>query len=859
MRTMRLATVFLMALVMGRSGSAMVCNLKVVTDANPDYYDMESMIHSITSKWGTNKEKCWAMFYWNHIARRQTQPMSLHGMALTDPIRQFNDYGFTMCSTISGINQSIWEHMGLKHKYWDISNHTVCEVEYDGRYHCYDNSLSAIYTLCDGETIAGVEDIGKEGACAASGGRSEPGHIAKYHCLTATSKNGFLIGADCARDLAQEYNCFNPKGLKYRYYYYDWDYGHRYILNLKPGQVYTRFYHKLGDGPEYYVPNPNGRPGGKDPESVNPRYRIRGNGTWLWKPDLSGKDWEAVLHNAGNVDGGGGGLRAKMRGKAASAVFKIDAANVITGMVIRGGFVRKGDNDEAKVSISTDNGLHWKEVWKAEEKGRVPAEIRLVNEVNGAYEVLVRAELLGRSSASDAALETIEFETTTMVNSKTQPRLNLGKNVVYVGTGEQTESIVFWPELQGGEYKRMIVEEKNIACLDTHMGYQGVLYPAKGGEEAYIVYRMDAPRDITQLTYGGRFYNRAPRSRIEIMHSLDGKNWTTTYALSRTDPPWDVMNYETVTIPRGCRSVLVKYLMNSPGNSQSACSIYAVRMEANHQPVKTKNAFEPVEVTFTWKEVKEDRSLVERSHTQLVKKVPFKYEINVGGTDHPKMESLRLNLAGAVDDVKYGYSDGKEVRAEKFIGKWVTYGNNLAAGKRYTLSVPSSTNWGAGDPDGKKLTDGVAGPPYSGGTSYRYGAIWTGNQNPVITLDLGAMEECASFGLNIHGYPGWDALKGEIKDTIEVLVSPDGAGYSSLGFLKTDIRWAELPANHMWTDEETLCGLTARLIPEKPVKTRYVQFKVTNKRFLDVTEIEVLDATKYEPFDLKIALPEDSR
>ena len=83
------------------------------------------MIRSITSKWETAEQKCWAMFHWNHIARRQTAPMMVHGMALTDAIRQFNDYGYTMCSTISGINCSIWDAMGLKAKYWDISNHTV--------------------------------------------------------------------------------------------------------------------------------------------------------------------------------------------------------------------------------------------------------------------------------------------------------------------------------------------------------------------------------------------------------------------------------------------------------------------------------------------------------------------------------------------------------------------------------------------------------------------------------------------------------------------------------------------------------------------------------------------------------------
>ena len=109
------------------TASAQVANIKVVTDASPDYSDMPSMIHSITANWPTPEEKCWAMFYWNHIARRQTHPMTLHGMALTDPIRQFNDYGFTMCSTIAGINCAIWQEMGLPARYWDITLHTVPE------------------------------------------------------------------------------------------------------------------------------------------------------------------------------------------------------------------------------------------------------------------------------------------------------------------------------------------------------------------------------------------------------------------------------------------------------------------------------------------------------------------------------------------------------------------------------------------------------------------------------------------------------------------------------------------------------------------------------------------------------------
>jgi hypothetical protein len=492
------------------TASAEVCNLKVVTDASPDYADLASMVHSITSRWPTPREKCWAIFYWNHVARRQTTPMVLHGLELTDPIRQFNDYGYTMCSTIAGVNCAIWHHMGLPVRYWDITLHTVSECFYDGRWHVYDNSMSAVYTLCDGRTVAGVEDVGKPGACAASGGRTEPGHVAKYHCLNATSPNGFLTGADCNRDLAQEYRCFKPSGLKHRYYFHDWDWGHRYVLNLRPGEVYTRHYRSQGDSPDFYVPNR-----GKDPEKAS-RYGIRGNGVWTFRPELTAEGYPKVIYSAEHVtaEANGRGLRPDAGGATAAAVFKVQAANVITSQVVRADVFRRTEADAARISMSTNNGLAWKRLWQADRTGEVPATIRLRDEVNGAYEVLLRVELLGKASPADAALRSLSVETRTMLNAKTQPRLNLGRNVVYVGAGKQTDSIVFWPELQGGGYKQHVVEERNIACDAKHIGYQGVVYPAAGGKEAYLVYRIDAPRDLTRVTYGGRFYNRAPGSRI---------------------------------------------------------------------------------------------------------------------------------------------------------------------------------------------------------------------------------------------------------------------------------------------------------------------------------------------------------
>ena len=851
MQIRRMTTILVLLTLGALPLRAEVCNLRVVTDASPDYTDMPGLIHSVTSAWPTPAEKCWAMFYWNHIARRQTNPMNLHGMALTDPIRQFNDYGFTMCSTISGINCGIWNSMGLPARYWDISNHTVAEVFYDDKWHMYDNSLSALYTLCDGKTLAGVADIGKELGCAASGGRVERGHIAKYHCLTATSPNGFLSGADTARSLDEESHCFATNALKYRSYYYDQDLGHRYILNLRDNESYTRYYHSLGTAPEYFVPN-----GAKDPEQTNPRYRIRGNGTWTFTPSLTREGLADALHSSTNIEpADGGGLRPAKAGEVAEAVFRVQSANVMTAQLIAAEFTRAAATDDIRILVSASNGQHWRELWKAEGTGKETALIDYTVPVNGEYEVLIKVRMLAKAAAGDTVLKSLKVVTTTELNSKTQPKLNVGRNTVSIGAGDQTDSIVFWPELQADAYKKLIVEEKNITSAKKHPDYMGTIYPTTAKEDGFIVYRLDAPRDLTRVVYGGRFYNRAPKSHIDLLHSFDdGKTWTKSWSLTETKQPWDVVHYETVEVPAGHASVLVKYLMNTTEASTSGCSIFAVRMEANFRPATT--TFKPIEATFKWKEVQKDRSLIERSHTQLIDKLPARYTIDVGGEDHPAMESLTVGLKGSQGALAQGYSDGKDAGGEKHIGRWVKYGRNLAIGKTYTCSAPSGSNWGAGDPDGKKLTDGVCGPSYAGGTSYKSGLIWPANTNPTITLDLGAPVACASFGMNFHGYEFWDALKGQVKDKVEVLVSDDGQSYKSIGFLETDLRWKDLPVNHMWPDDEMITGHTFRLIVPKPVTARYVQYKVASKRFFCATELEVLDSISFDPFDLRIALPE---
>lgn len=797
-----------------------VYNLKVVTDASPDYSDLDSLVHSATSRWENDEDKMWALFYWNHIARRQTNPQSLHGKDLTDPIMQFNDYGFTQCSTISGMNVAIWTYMGYPAKYYDIGAHTVPEVFYGGRWHHYDNSLSVIYTLCDGKSIAGIEDVGATRGCEVSGGKEEPGHVAIYHSLNGTGVDGFLEGADTMRDLRHiGRDCFAPGVLKYRYYFNDAERGHRYILNLRDGETYTRHYARLdkptdaGDGksgfksdPAYFVPNGKNKDGSlRDPESANPRYRIRSNGVRTHVPAKPAED----------------------------GIYKIEGANVITSMKITA-------DSAGSIALSTNNGMTWTDL---PNPGSSKLDLKLIEEVNGAYEVLVRAP--------DA--KNIKFETITQLNSKTLPKLNLGKNTIYVGAGEQTGSIVLWPELQSDRYKPMAVESVNIKTKEDHEGWNAVMNPAEEGGEGYVVFKIDAPQDITKITQGARMYVRNPKSSIRFEHSFDdGKTWTESFKHDDTEQPWDDVHHQVTTnIPAGATSVLFKYVLNNAG-------VYSIRMEANHKiPGAGKT---PLEVTFNWSERQPDYSLVERSHTQLVEKLPSTYELNVGGADHPVVSSLAINAKGARGALTYGYSDGKPAGGEKWIGQWATYGKNLAQGKPYTLSIPpAENNWDAADPELKKLTDGRVGSSYSGGTSYKEGPLWQKGQEPQITVDLGAAQKAAAFRIHIHGYPGQDAIKGQVEDEVEVLVSNDGKEFTPAGKFDFRLYWKNVPVNYMWTDEETFKAHNHTLLLDKPVEARYVKFACKASRFMVISEVQVLDGVKSEPFDLKVALPDGKR
>ena len=88
--------------------------------------------------------------------------MYLHGLECNDPIRQYNDYGHMLCSTVAGLNNTLWDHLGYRTRFWDITAHTVSECFYDDRWHFYDGDMHCVYLLRDNETVADDTQIARD-------------------------------------------------------------------------------------------------------------------------------------------------------------------------------------------------------------------------------------------------------------------------------------------------------------------------------------------------------------------------------------------------------------------------------------------------------------------------------------------------------------------------------------------------------------------------------------------------------------------------------------------------------------------------------------------------------------------------
>jgi hypothetical protein len=881
----------LLALLLGVSSvagclgrvEAAVYNLHLVTDNGPDYTDIDSFVRSVTDRWKTPQEKCIAVWRWGRRSRRQTSCAHDGGRLIWDPILHYNSYGTMNCGVISALNVASFLKLGYQARYIQLGDHTVSEVSWDGgkSWHLFDSSMSFFCYNHDGQ-VASCQEIKQSHACELSGGKSQPGHYYLYHgapqCVSHLGADGWRCASDqpvgYARTLANGASSYTDGFSVSKYTQYA-RYGRRYILNLLPGQSYTRYWKPLDgehsgvaaeDKPDYYRPL-----GDRDPDEQHGLNNIRGNGVWVFQPDLESGDWPALCYDSQNVQtraegGAGPNLHPQRSRQPASVVFKVSAANVITSMRIEAGGLRSAAEDVFRVLVSRNAGIRWTPAWQSQRPGRQAVDVRLRDQVAGVTECLVKVEMRAAGKHTDVGLDTWKLTTLTQLNRRTLPKLTLGTNRVRLFADRQVESTVLWPPLHAGLYRQTVFREQDVHSTEKPDGiYKATLGSAANGRECSATWRVEVPTDITDVTYGVVATNRSSASYVSLGHSFDGEGFAEFFRKSDGGFPFDKQVVHTVggsKVPAGTRQTYLKCAFFCRGGAATygMDGIQDLWIRVQHEPRDAR--FQPFEVTYNWTEHRQSGD-VTRSHTELVESLPHEYVVHTAGFRDPTMNWVRLNLPGSGPEGKSptrGYGDGEDV-GPGFERAKVTYawGENLAKGKPYTADRPSSTASKNPDSDGRELTNGVVIAPTDYATSgvvQAATAFWDAGDPVTFVVDLGGLQPVAGVRFSTH-QPNSRYCHPE---RVEVAVSADGKTWSRAGTTGHHDLWNPPGDYEPWEHDDDpgyrdlpAGGRLAYSYPlafEEPLSGRYVRCTCTplEGKGIGLSELEVFDRVRVRPW-----------
>jgi hypothetical protein len=808
------------------------CNITLLTDCTPDLTDIDSYLHSITSQYATPQDQAIAIWRWSQRLRKQTSNAIEDGHFVLDPILIFNSYGHCNCGIISGVNNALWLRMGWKAHYVQLGDHTVCECSWDGgkTWHMFDASMS-FYCFNDRGEVASVREIEKNPRFYLENFAPECG----TNPVDGTNDHrGWRCASDgparFQRTLANGWDSFRPPNdVTDGNLYAQW--GRRYVLNLRSGEHYTRYFQPLeGSGPSTFRPV-----NGKDMD-VNQNFR--GNGVWRYAPDLRNPATRALVQAESGVTWTSDGVQGP-----GFVVFKVSAANVVTSakLALRA--------SAATVSVSRSAGITWERV--ALDAG---GGAKLIGPVAGVTEYLLKVDLPN----AGAVLGSFEVETITQLNRPALPRLTRGPNRVQVRLGQQVETIQFQPSVVVGNHQRTVHAEQRIDVNQDLGFYKPTLRPAEKGVPCFATWKIETPTPITDLVYGGTVCVKSPRDRVTLLHSWDDREYHRDYQKTNDATPFDLMvNVPVASVPSGTRTAFFRYEFETAQypRSYSGPGIQMALMTVHHAP-RTTN-FTPIEITFCWIEHR-DSGDVERRHTERVASPAQEYVINVGGFRDPAMRWVRMHLQGQGpegDQVKYGYSDGIDVGvAEKPVWARYHWGRNLARSKPYTLEGQQDER----NPDaGGDLTDGLIAPPdtYVSAKYMPTYVMFPSNVSPAITLDLGASQTVAAVRVQAGQEGGFHV---SYPDTIAVETSVDGQTFipaASAAFRQV----FDPPADYVpWELDESVLfrnlpaggrlAYAYRIILEKPVAARYVRVQCAGRRGwgMLLSEIQVFDAVRVD-------------
>jgi hypothetical protein len=814
-----------------------VFNIRVVSDSVPDWSSRKAFVHSALSGWKTNHQKALAQFRWSYLSRRVGSTWYDHGRAVHDPVLFFNSYGMTMCGDISSINVALWEAAGFKARNINVQDHVVAEVFYDGSWHMFDNDFCNYFINEKGVVASGQElHQGRK--------RVKGQHYLFDNCPTASCPDGRIYMGPSSWALSgvakNWWDQYRPRPV-----FASAKAGHRYVLGLRRGESYTRYWKPLGLGASYCRMRR-----GKDPMAKGGSHLMncRANGRWKWTPDLSDPD---MFHASQNARFSKSGIRPRNPEQPASVVLRVMSANVVTSARLSA--LASG---RLSFSVSSNGGLSWTQASvKKNKDGRIEGALGAV--IGGGLEYLLKVEF-----DKGARLESLELETVTQVNPRSLPALRLGKNRIAALSDEHLEYLIFYPRLSNDAHKHDAFRAE---------GWQSVRKPRtmessiRGTKACELVFKADAPSEIRSLRMSCTAHLKESSATLFCEASFDGgKTWKLVGKGEFAGALYDQrFRFETRQVPGGTKSALLRYRFDQGGSG-----LVDVFAEVGYRPSGPRMTYD---LSYCWQEYRDGKWL-ERSHLERIKGADHRYAINVGGTRPPRMKSVRMSAAGRS---KTGYSDGNDVGGKSGRARYLfTYGKKLSGGCKYNVSRQAARAFP--DKAGKVLTNGYVGLASYWGlgginltgkkNARRVGelVVWESGEEVAVTLDLGKLHDVG--GVRICGVQPNKAVL--YPDKMIVELSKDGkifrkagqVGWDQVFFPGADfLHWEgfdsplydELPA-------------TGRIDFKFPVvfkqqQARYVRFRLTppegGKAGIGLWELEVYGEIQKQLWSDRISLP----
>ena len=873
------------------SAWAQVYNLRLLTDNVPDYTDMASLVESSTGVWQTPEDKAAAVFRWGRRSRRQTSCAVEEGRHLLDPILHYNSYGAMNCGIISSLNISSWLELGFQARYIQLGDHTVSEVSWNGgqSWHLFDSSMSFYCYNHEGQ-VASCDEIKQAHGCELSGGKVEPGHFYLYHgappLVSHLGPGGWRFAADqpvnYARTLQNGADSYTD-GFSVDRYCQVARRGHRYVLNLRPYESYTRHWRPLDDAqhggdtaandPNYFRPLANG----SDPDDQHGLNNIRGNGVWLFAPDLAAADRDALFYDSQNIAEVAVGstaieLHPAEAGDQASVTYRISAANVITSLWIDADAFRNDTADQLRISVSRTAGIRWQQVWQSDTLGQQPIALALRDQVAGVTQCLVRIEMFAAERPDSVGLGRLKFRAITQLNRRALPKLTLGSNQVVLAADEQLETTELWPPLHDGKYRETVYAESGVFSDQQPDGqYKATLGAGVNGQPGWATWRLAVPTDIVDVTLGAISTNRSARSYVSLQYSWDGQQFDEFDRKEDGEAPFDkqvLRTFAAQAVPAGARQTFFRgeFFCQNGAATYNMPGIQDLLMRLRHRPRRA--AQQVIEVTYHWTEHRVEGD-VARSHTELVARLPHRYTINTAGRRDPTMNWVRLNFVGhgPADEHPLGYSDGQDVGSVAEYPKVAYHWKKcLSAGRSYTTSRPSSAALGNGDTDGCELTNGVVVAPTDHVRTKQVQAataFWDEGEPVAIVIDLGQVQPVAGARIATHqpnaqyGHP----------QSVDVAISTDGRSWTPVGSIEHDDLFKPPGDYEAWEHDDNprfadlpATGRLAYLYPlvlERTSSARYVRFVCTPQtgRGMGLSELQVFDHVDVTPWPAEIKLP----